>query len=167
MFFLLLVHFNRVDEVYVHFMIAGHTKFSCDRMFGTVAKWLLRGNILKDLSQIEAVLNRNNSNIKAKVMKQKICIDFKKGFGVKTPKVIGVTKYHHFKFSKRNNKVVLEIKKSDGDDWTQISLNYDTSMSNFKLFPKCNLIELSEEMKKGIESLKKDEPYQNWQLESI
>ena len=158
MFFLFLVHIGRLDEVYVHFMIAGHTKFSCDTMFGAIAKWL-RGNILMNLSQIAHIMNRNNSKIKKKVMKRNIYLDFKKWFGQKATKVIGITKYHHFKFSKRNNKVILEVKRTNTENWREIPLQYDSSIANFSSIPKCDTIELSEGMKKGINSLKKYEPY--------
>ena len=166
MFFLLLVHLDRVDEVYVHFMIAGHTKFSCDTMFGTVAKWL-RGNILMNLSQIMKIMNRSNSNIEGKVMNHNLCLDFKKWLGNKATKVIGVTKYHHFKFSKKKKKVILEVKKSIEDTFRQIPLNYECSISNFTDIPRCKIHELRSDIKQGIESIKKYHPYKNWTLESV
>ena len=119
MFFVLLVHMNRLNEVYIHFMIAGHTKFSVDGMFGTLAK-KLRGNILTNLTAIVNLINNHNEKeyvYEAKLMKSNLCYDFKNELKNRAPRIKGITKYHHFKITKQNNQVKFQMKKSIDDEW--------------------------------------------------
>ena len=166
MFFVYLVHIKRLKEVYLHFMIAGHTKFSCDAMFGTLAN-LLKRIMLKNLSQIAKMINERSTVYKAKVMKPNLCLDFKKGLADKAKKIKGITKFHHFKISNRNNDVVFEVKKTSGDDWKEIWINYDKKYKSFSDIPQTGVEELNEDLQNGLDKLKSIKPYNTWSLEAL
>ena len=127
MFFIILVQSSKLDQVYVHFMIAGHTKFSCDAMFGTIAS-ILRRNCLKNLSDIVSLINRKMKSSRAyqaKLLKQSICFNFKEHYGMKCPTIKRIKKYHHFSFKKiGGGQVKIEVKeKLTDDEWSTISMN--------------------------------------------
>ena len=68
-----------VDEVYIHFMVVGHTKFSCDRMFGVISQ-ILNNNRLIGLLKIISLINqkmRQSKSYNARMMTRSMCRKYK------------------------------------------------------------------------------------------
>ena len=154
MYFILLVYTSKLDEVYVHFMIAGHTKFSCDSMFGTIAP-ILQRNILKNLSNIANLITSkmiNSGVYVGKVLKASKCLNYKDHFGIKCSTIKGITKYHHFRIYKMGGSVQVAVKIYEKDNWQNISTNFNlTTTSNIKAKP-IKVQELDSSMMNGFHS---------------
>ena len=95
-------------------MVAGHTKFSCDRMFGWISR-LLKNMSLHNLSQISKMIKKKLKSHRShdvKVLKAKNCLNFKKHFGMNIATVPHITLISSVHDKKRRTKnVKIEVKK--------------------------------------------------------
>ncbi|XP_062616042.1 uncharacterized protein LOC134277748 [Saccostrea cucullata] len=92
-------------KIYLHFMIAGHTKCLCDSCFGMLKKYYRRAEV-NSIGQLEQVVEKSaKSNTTAR------CGDFQwfrwdAFFSTYCKPVKGIGKYHHFMFTNEEPGVV-------------------------------------------------------------
>jgi hypothetical protein len=133
---LLLIFGGCYDTIELHFMIAGHTKFSPDRSFGMIKKLYNKSTIYTKEQFVEVVKNSS-----PKGLNQVQCYENGKGFRYTNFKVLEkyfeklpkIRKYHHFLFS-ANNLGIVKVKEFVDDSWIEINLWKDKSriMENIK-----------------------------------
>ncbi|MDW3631333.1 MAG: hypothetical protein QOK71_07840, partial [Nitrososphaeraceae archaeon] len=117
-----LVMMEWYENIYINFMIPGHTKFICDAKFGSIKK-LYKTSLINTVDDVEEVINNSSEYNKS--------IRYKNGLGWKWQDfdsmlkdyfrtLPNIKKYHHFRFSSSQNDIgiVYFSKKSGGEEYS-------------------------------------------------
>ena len=108
------------DDIKLSFMAVGHTRCSVDGGFGT-AKQKFRASDCDTVSQLATVINASAASNKAE-----LCCwewrDWDTFLADKFKKVVGITKYYHFHFSKTFPGIVKMAKEVDSADVVSLQL---------------------------------------------
>ena len=168
-FFAGLVMEEFLKEVYLHFLIPGHTKFSPDGMFGTLAR-LINSIMLVNLSQIAQKLNSRlkfNNAYRIEVMKPDDCHQYRDKYGKNATAMKEIKKCHHIQITKVKNQVVVKVKENSSLKWRTIQYNYNIP-SSILLHPgKTEPKKLKKEVERDLGRLTKYIPFKEWKLEKI
>jgi len=156
------------ENIYINFMIPGHTKFICDAKFGSIKK-LYKTSHINTVDDVEKVINNSSKYNKS--------IRYNNGLGWKWHDfnlmlndhfrtLPNIKKHYHFRFSSSpdNIGIVYFSKKSDGEEY---SYNLFKNTTGFDKNAQLNFLEvapLSDERKKYLYSNIRqyvDEPYKD------
>ena len=148
-----LIMLGWYENIYINFMIPGHTKFVCDGFFGSIKK-VYRNRCINTVDHVEEAINdsttkHNNESIRYKGGMGWRWHDFSSLFKNSFRNLPKITKYHHFHFSKDNIGKVYVAKNSGGLETPFELLKND----NFNKDGQLNIFEaapLTEERKKYL-----------------
>ena len=124
MYLLWRVLTGRHSVITLSFLIAGHTKFSCDWCFGLV-KRKFKKSIVDCLADMERVVTESaRGNIPQLVGNEKGEVfvptyDWKAYLPQYFKKVVGIKKFHHFIFNKESQGIVTLKEASDTEESVQ------------------------------------------------
>jgi hypothetical protein len=141
------------ENIYINFMIPGHTKFICDAEFGSIKK-AYKDSRINTVDDVEMVINKSSIHNKS--------IRYDNGIGWKWKDfnsmlkdhfrtLPNIKKQHHFRFSSlpSNIGIVYFSKKSGGEEYSynllkNTSFDKDTQLNFLEVVP------LSEDRKKYL-----------------
>ena len=115
-----LIMLGWYENIYINFMIPGHTKFVCDGFFGSIKK-TYRNRCINTVDHVEKAINdstirHNNKSIRYKNGMGWRWYDFSSLFKDNFRIFPKITKYHHFHFSKDYIGKVYAAKNSGGTE---------------------------------------------------
>jgi hypothetical protein len=148
-----LIMLGWYENIYINFMIPGHTKFICDGFFGLIKK-AYRNRVINTVDHVEEAINdssknRNNQSIRYKNGMGWKWYDFSLLFNDNFRKLPNIKKYHHFHFSSKDIGKVYVSEKSGGSEISFKLLKND----NFDKDGQLNIIEaapLTDDRKKYL-----------------
>jgi hypothetical protein len=117
------------ENIYINFMIPGHTKFICDAKFGSIKK-VYKSNLINTVDDVEEVINNSSNHNKS--------IRYKNGSGWKWQDfdsmlkdyfrtLPDIKKYYHFRFSSSPNDIgIVHFSKKSGGEEHSYNLLKDT-----------------------------------------
>jgi hypothetical protein len=113
-----LIMLGWYENIYINFMIPGHTKFVCDGFFGSIKK-TYRNRCINTVDHVEEAINdstikHNNKSIRYKNGMGWKWYDFSSLFKNNFRNLPNITKYHHFHFSRDYIGKVYVAKNSGG-----------------------------------------------------
>ena len=113
-----LIMLGWYENIYINFMIPGHTKFVCDGFFGSIKK-IYRNSCINTVDHVEeainnSTINHNNQSIRYENGTGWIWHDFSSLFKNNFRNLPNITKYHHFHFNKNDIGKVYVAKNSGG-----------------------------------------------------
>jgi hypothetical protein len=131
------------ENVYLHFMIPGHTKFICDSFFGLIKK-TYRNRRINIVEDIEGAVKDSSQYNEAIVCDNDLgwkWYDFNSLFKNHFRSLPNIKKYHHFHFSSLENDIgkVYVSKKSGG---SKIPFNLFKS-NDFDKHAQLNILEVA------------------------
>lgn len=140
------------ENIYINFMIPGHTKFICDAEFGSIKK-LYKTSCINIVDDVEEVINKSSNHNKSIRYKnggwewKDINSMLKDHFRI----LPNIKKYHHFRFSSSLNDIgmVHFSKKSCGEEYSYNLLKNTNFDKNTQLI-SLRVAPLSEERKKYL-----------------
>ena len=115
------------DEVTFHFMVAGHTKFSPDRMFGYASRQLKKRKLLEVDDVVDAINEGANKSYSATELLPKrggddstVLLNWKEALSGYAFVVKDLNKYHWFRAapSEDSGRAELFVKKRASDEWS-------------------------------------------------
>jgi hypothetical protein len=113
-----LIMLGWYENIYINFMIPGHTKFVCDGFFGSIKK-IYRNRCINTVDHVEEAINDSTIEGNNKSFRYKNGIgwkwyDFSSLFKDNFRNLPNITKYHHFRFSRNDIGKVYVAKNSGG-----------------------------------------------------
>ncbi len=113
------------DNIELNFMISGHTKFVCDGYFENIKKlfYKTRINTVEDVEQVINISAVANEAVRYKKELGRVWYDFASFLSSHFKELSGLTKFHHFRFSKLKLGKVYCSKKSGGEEIPFVLLN--------------------------------------------
>lgn len=156
-FLCMAIEVGWADNVYLSFMVPGHTKFSPDRWFGLIGKHILN----LDAWNIKDLVNNVSAALKHQQIVKDItnedCINFKPFLKQHYKKPdFAVSEEYHFWFSK-DHKGCVRVKSNDNQQWSEPhKLRKTVGNVNLDItaLPKFNLIPLSKDRIKTMRECK-------------
>ena len=158
-----------VDEISIHFMVAGHTKFSCDRMFGVISQ-ILKNNRLIGLLQIISLINqkmRQSKSYNARMMTRSMWRKYKEYSIQHVGSIVQITSYHHIRIKKENLSVIIEAKQKVEEKFKKINFKYNKPLPSFMWPPKMDIKQLNKKLISDLNQLSKYKEYKDWKLDDI
>ena len=124
MYLLWRVLTGRHTKITLSFLIAGHTKFSCDWCFGLLKRKLKRTRVdsLGDMEDVVKDSARGNIAQLCENERGEVFVptyDWKAYLPSFFKKVVGIKKFHHFIFSKESQGNVILKEASDSEEVIQ------------------------------------------------
>eukprot|EP00009_Paramoeba_aestuarina_P016773 CAMPEP_0201540170 /NCGR_PEP_ID=MMETSP0161_2-20130828/70800_1 /ASSEMBLY_ACC=CAM_ASM_000251 /TAXON_ID=180227 /ORGANISM="Neoparamoeba aestuarina, Strain SoJaBio B1-5/56/2" /LENGTH=542 /DNA_ID=CAMNT_0047947621 /DNA_START=515 /DNA_END=2143 /DNA_ORIENTATION=- len=124
-YFYYLVHVACFDEIQWSFLVAGHSKYGPDTMFG----WFSGTYRKENLYEIEDVakLTQTSKSYTARVMERNSLLDWKEFLDPHVSAVKGISKYHHMRVRRvDDNELVIEAKNWISDEnWKELHVITD------------------------------------------
>jgi len=115
-----LIMLGWYENIYINFMIAGHTKFICDGFFGSIKK-VYRNRCINTVDHVEEAINdstieNNNKSLRYKNGVGWRWYNFNTLFKDNFRNLRNITKYHHFHFSSNGDDIgKVYVSKKSGD----------------------------------------------------
>ena len=139
-----LIMLGWYENIYINFMIPGHTKFICDGFFGSIKK-VCRNRCINTVDHVEKAINDSTIEHINKSIRYKNGIgwkwyDFNSLFKDNFRSLPNITKYHHFHFSNSNDDIgkVYVTKKSGG-----LKIPFKLLKNNFNIDGQLNILEVA------------------------
>ncbi len=123
------------DNIELNFMISGHTKFVCDGYFENIKKlfYKTRINTVEDVEQVINISAVANEAVRYKKELGRVWYDFASFLSSHFKELSGLTKFHHFRFSKLELGKIYCSKKSGDEEIPFVLLNNNSF--NFNQIP--------------------------------